>query len=111
MRVNLFRYLYYQLRLALSQKARDEMESVQATYEYTKELLFREKAKCRLQERNLLDKTQFQEVVVYDNEDTKLKIKEGSGMDVVEYDPDALDILIQREAAELHEMLKKEGWA
>ncbi len=106
MRVNLFRYLYYQLRLALSQKARDEMESVQATYEYTKELLFREKAKCRLQERNLLDKTQFQEVVVYDNEDT-----EGSGMDVVEYDPDALDILIQREAAELHEMLKKEGWA
>lgn len=104
----ILRYLYCQLRLVFSKRARDEMEEVRATYEYVQELLFREKAKRQLQERNLIDDSQPEEVVY---EDTKLKIKEeSSGMDVVEYDPDALDYLIQREGAELHEMLKREGW-
>ena len=118
----LFRYLYCQARLLVSKTARDELEEAQATFEYVQELLVREDALRALEQRDLVDlsprvvsepepESDKNELITPHKTWLEESTVEGEGIDVVEYDPDALDYLIQHEGEELHQMLKKEGWA
>lgn len=122
--VNIFRYLYCRLRLKFSQTARDKMEEVQASLEYAQELQIREDALHLLEGRNLVDCMPPNPIINDLNPEdegpimpyktwteTTINPTEGCGIEVVEYDPDALDYLIQTESKELKDMLKNEGWA
>ena len=81
--IGLLRQLYLNLRLFFSRKTRDELEEVQVLYEYVKELLIRKKAKRSLEARPWVEHVDIETEPV-------------NGMEVVEYEDDALDELIDK---------------
>ena len=119
--INVFRYVWLQVKLLVSRSTREELEAVQATYNYVVELLVRKEAKMALRSKIIVEQVEPVEIVVISGsakelstaltEDDVQVVREGAGMAVVEYDPDALDYLIQNEGKVLNDMLKKEGWA